>query len=59
MIIRDGCTFWSLTKDLFALGDPTRGIKPQTTELLVLLRNPFTTIRWQPRKVDKVVAQEG
>ncbi|TWW67249.1 hypothetical protein D4764_02G0002900 [Takifugu flavidus] len=35
-------------RDLFAIGGPTRGIKPQTTELLGSLghANPSTTIRW-------------
>ncbi|XP_061558660.1 DNA-directed RNA polymerase III subunit RPC9 isoform X1 [Phycodurus eques] len=37
--------------DLFAIGDPARGLNPQTTSLLGLLghTNPSTTIRWWRR----------
>lgn len=36
------CIIWSLTKYLFAMGDPTRGIKPQTTTpSIVGTRKPF------------------
>ena len=39
---------WSLPQDLVAMGGPTRGIQPQTTELLGSLGhlNHSTAIRW-------------
>lgn len=41
---------WSLTQDLFAIGDPNRGIKPrQLSSKDMGHANTSTMIRWQPR----------
>ena len=44
---------WPLPPDLFAMGDPTRGIKPSTTELLGVIGTR------KPLHHGKVVAQGG
>ena len=42
---------WLLPQDLFAVGDPVRAIKPQTTELPGPLGHANLSIRWSPRRV--------